>query len=115
MPIRQVDTTDDLRIWRSFQYGKLVDILMLDTRNYERDITDLYYNTAQIAAVSNDTQRSLMGGRQENWFYHQLTQSQDRGAIWKLIGQQILVAPLSYGEATFSVNYDAWDGYNQNR
>lgn len=65
MPIRQVNTTDDLRIWRSFEYGKLADITMLDTRNYERDITDLYYNTAQVAAMSNDTQRSLMGGKQE--------------------------------------------------
>lgn len=65
MPIRQVDTTDDLRIWRSFQYGRLADIMMLDTRNYERDVTDLYYNTAEVAAMSNDTQRSLMGGKQE--------------------------------------------------
>lgn len=65
MPVRQVDTTDDLRIWRNFQYGKLVDIMMLDTRQYERDITDVYYNTAEVAAMSNDTQRSLMGGKQE--------------------------------------------------
>lgn len=42
MPIRQVDTTDSLRIWRKFQYGKLADLLMLDTRNYDRDITDIY-------------------------------------------------------------------------
>lgn len=114
-PIRQVDTTDDLRIWRSFQYGKLADISMLDTRNYERDITDLYYNTAQVAAISNDTQRSLMGGKQEAWFYDELVKSSKRGAIWRIIGQQILVAHVAYGQATFPINYDSWDGYNQNR
>ena len=32
MPIRQVDMDDNLRIWRSFQIGKLVDIILLDTR-----------------------------------------------------------------------------------
>lgn len=32
MPIRQVDTTDKLRIYRQFQYGKLADINMADTR-----------------------------------------------------------------------------------
>lgn len=42
MPIRQVDTTDGLRIWRKFQYGKLADLMMLDTRNFDRDVTDLY-------------------------------------------------------------------------
>ncbi|CAO1615251.1 unnamed protein product [Parajaminaea phylloscopi] len=114
-PIRQVDTTDDLRIWRSFQYGKLADIHMLDTRNYERDITDVYYNTAQVAAISNDTQRSLMGGKQEAWFYDELVKSNKRGATWKIVGQQIIVGHIAEGQATYPVDYDAWDGYNQNR
>lgn len=43
MPIRQVGNgaADTLRIWRKFQYGKLADIAMLDTRNFDRDVTDL--------------------------------------------------------------------------
>ncbi|KAJ8520400.1 hypothetical protein ONZ45_g2760 [Pleurotus djamor] len=45
MPIRQVDPNNRLRIWRNFQIGKLIDLTMLDTRQYSRDITDLYYNT----------------------------------------------------------------------
>jgi alkaline phosphatase D len=32
MPIRQVDVQDQLRIWRNFQIGKLLDLTMLDTR-----------------------------------------------------------------------------------
>ncbi|PWN87274.1 hypothetical protein FA10DRAFT_297687 [Acaromyces ingoldii] len=116
MPIRQVDTAGDtLRIWRKFQYGKLADIAMLDTRNYDRDITDLYYNTAEVASLANDTARSLMGGKQERWLYHNLIHSQKRGATWKLIGQQIIVNHLNYGEADFPVDYDAWDGYEANR
>ena len=42
MPLRQVDLDDNLRIWRSFQLGQLLDIVMLDTRQYDRSITDLY-------------------------------------------------------------------------
>lgn len=49
------------------------------------------------------------------WFYDSLKQSNDRGAIWKLVGQQIIVTPTSYGQASFGTNYDAWDGYNANR
>ena len=41
MPIRQVDLDDNLRIWRSFKMGKLMDLIILDTRNYDRSITGL--------------------------------------------------------------------------
>lgn len=32
MPLRQVEMDDNLRIWRSFSLGSLVDLIMLDTR-----------------------------------------------------------------------------------
>lgn len=51
MPIRQVDTDDNLRIWRTFQIGKLADMIMLDTRQYNRSITDLYWNTDDMWVV----------------------------------------------------------------
>lgn len=115
MPIRQVDTTDSLRIWRKFRYGKLADIFMLDTRNFDRDITDIYWNTASIAAMSNDTGRSLMGGKQERWLYSNMIQSEQRGTIWKVLGQQIVTNWLNYGQTTFMYNEDSWQGYLANR
>lgn len=41
MPLRQVDMDDNLRIWRNFRLGKLLDLVMLDTRAYDRSITRL--------------------------------------------------------------------------
>lgn len=38
---RQTDLDDGLRIWRSFKMGKLLDLIILDTRNYDRSITSL--------------------------------------------------------------------------
>lgn len=32
---------DGLRIWRNFQMGNLFDLIMIDTRNYDRSITDI--------------------------------------------------------------------------
>lgn len=32
MPLRQVQMDDHLRIWRSFSFGSLMDLIMLDTR-----------------------------------------------------------------------------------
>src|ERR1700761_335421 len=83
MPIRQVDMDDNLRIWRTFSFGNLFDLIMLDTRHYDRSITDLYWNTHYVHEISNDAGRSMMGSRQENWFYTQLNNSQERSSTWK--------------------------------
>ena len=88
MPIRQVEMDDNLRIWRSFSIGSLLDLIMLDTRQYDRSITDLYWNTHYIHEISNDAGRSMMGSRQENWFYSQLVASKQRAAAWRVIGSQ---------------------------
>jgi alkaline phosphatase D len=118
MPLRQVEMDDSLRIWRSFAIGNLVDLIMLDTRQYNRDITDLYWNTDYIHAISNDAGRSMMGPRQEYWFYDSLKQSAARGATWRLIGSQTVFSRLNESEVYGNVNpldYDAWDGYQANR
>ncbi|OBZ69218.1 Alkaline phosphatase D [Grifola frondosa] len=96
----------------NFQIGKLLDLTMLDTRQYDRDITDLYYNTEAINEIASVNNRSLMGTAQENWFYDTLSSSKERGAIWRIVGQQIVFTQLNeFGE--FDV--DAWDGYRANR
>lgn len=109
MPIRQVAMDDNLRIWRSFQLGKLADLIMLDTRQYDRSITDLYWNTDYIAQLAQDAGRSLMGPRQESWFYETLSQSAERGATWRIVGSQIIFSQLA------PTNLDAWSGYEANR
>ncbi|KAK3209421.1 hypothetical protein GRF29_69g1719734 [Pseudopithomyces chartarum] len=118
MPIRQVEMDDNLRIWRSFSIGKLLDLVMLDTRQYDRSITDLYWNTDYIHDISNDAGRSMMGSRQENWFYSQLSESSSRGATWRIIGSQVIFSRINqsaaYGEEN-PLNYDAWDGYQSNK
>ncbi|KAF2203455.1 hypothetical protein GQ43DRAFT_479007 [Delitschia confertaspora ATCC 74209] len=118
MPIRQVEMDDNLRIWRSFKIGKLVDLIMLDTRNYDRSITDLYWNTDYVHQISNDAGRSLMGPRQESWFYNELSTSAKRGATWRIIGSQIIFSRLNQSRASGDenpLNYDAWDGYQANK
>lgn len=67
MPIRQVDMDNNLRIWRSFSIGSLFDLIMLDTRNYDRSITTLGWNDDYVTEISNDAGRTLMGSIQENW------------------------------------------------
>ena len=82
---------------------------MLDTRQYDRSITDLYWNTDYVHDISNDAGRSVMGSRQENWFYNSLIQSNNRGAAWRIIGSQIVFSRLNESVALGNdnpLNYD---------
>ncbi|KAI8964710.1 phosphodiesterase/alkaline phosphatase D precursor [Daldinia sp. FL1419] len=118
MPIRQVDMDDNLRIWRDFKFGNLFDLVMLDTRQYDRTITDLYWNTEYLGDIYNDASRSLMGPRQEAWFYRTLRESSARGATWRIIGNQIVFSRMNQSLANsedLPFNYDQWDGYQANR
>ncbi|KAI1490665.1 PhoD-like phosphatase-domain-containing protein [Biscogniauxia mediterranea] len=112
MPIRQVDLDDNLRVWRTFQMGKLFDLIILDTRNYDRSITSLNWNNDYISMISNDASRSLMGSHQENWFYNELTKSAQRGATWRIVGNQVI---FSHIVESFGLNGDNWNGYVANR
>jgi len=35
-----------------------------------------------------------MGGRQESWFYNTLSESKERGATWRIIGNQIIFSRI---------------------
>ena len=114
--IRQVDMDDNLRIWRNFKMGKLFDLIMLDTRNYDRSITTLDWNDDYVADLKDNAGRSLMGSHQENWFNNQLSESHERGATWRIIGNQITFSQMN-NSAVYSeeLNADQWDGYTANR
>jgi alkaline phosphatase D len=83
---------------------------MLDTRNYDRSITTLDWNDDYIEELKDDAGRSLMGSAQENWFYRSLSESQDRGASWRIIGNQIIFSRMN-NSAVYSnpLNADQWD------
>lgn len=102
MPVRKPDPADTLRIFRKLRYGKLLDLVMLDTRLYDKDEQNL--------GARNDTSRHIMGPAERAWFYQQLD---DTATRWKIIGNQVMFAPLQiFGQP---VNADQWDGYNYER
>lgn len=62
--------------------------------------SNLYLATSvTVYNISNTEARSLMGERQESWFYDQLKESKKRQAKWRLIGQQIVFSQLNYSAA----------------
>lgn len=105
MPIRELPT----QLFRSFRFGTLVDLVMLDTRLHGRD--------EQIAAddheAARNPSRSILGEDQTNWLLDSLSESKARGSLWRVVGQQVIFSPFTDGVARF--NPDSWDGYRENR
>jgi alkaline phosphatase D len=104
MPVREFKGTG-IHLYRDFRFGRLVDLLMLDTRAL-RD----RQATPRDAATLGDATRSVLGADQEAWLFANLRRSQQSGHAWRLLGQQILFAPLTPAGVA-PQNTDVWDGY----
>jgi alkaline phosphatase D len=111
MPIREEPSTRQPRIYRSFQFGGLADLLMLDTRLVGRDGQA---DGRETIAVLDDPKRSLLGRAQEEWLVAELAASKRAHVTWQLLGQQVMFAPCSLPGAA-AISTDAWDGYRPER
>ncbi len=100
MPIRT--GSDKAKIYRSFDFGKLVSLHMLDTRLIGRDqqidivdLAGLKGPAAQGAAFTTFTSptRQLLGKDQMDWLTAQMAAST---ATWQVLGQQVLMARMEF-------------------
>jgi alkaline phosphatase D len=111
MPIREDRSMRQPRIYRSFAFGDLADLIMLDTRLVDRD--ELKPKRESISVI-DDPKRSLLGRAQEEWLFAELAASKRAGVTWQLLGQQVMFAPCSLPGAN-SISTDTWDGYRPAR
>lgn len=71
------------------------------------------WNNNYIDLIRDDPSRTLMGSRQENWFYRTLSESKNRGAKWRVVGNQIIFSRIFTNDAgamsgdNWSVSYPA--------
>lgn len=141
LPIRVPDAANPLKIYRSFDFGTLASLHMLDTRLIGRD--EQLTLPAFLEGAGLGAGRQMLGTEQSAWLTAQMTAS---SATWQVLGQQVLMArmeiPLSVASsftletlAEFTLakatpeplrsdaqralvsqrrapyNLDAWDGY----
>jgi alkaline phosphatase D len=107
MPIREAwDGSGDPMIYRGFRFGDLVDLSMLDTRLVGRDRPVAREEVAALA----DPARSILGAEQERWLFDRLVTSQRDGVAWRVLGQQVMLAPVQRRDGSV-LSTDKWDGY----
>lgn len=112
LPIRP-KAPDSYSIYRTIPMGPLVDLIIIDTRIEGRDeevgLTD---------PAIDDPNRTMLGAEQKQWLKQQLSAST---AQWKIIGNQVMFAPLELPAIPFIfpnggiLNADQWDGYRPER
>lgn len=106
----------ELRLHSRYRFGRLADLLLLDTRQFRdpqvcssRAPRPAGYGTPAACPAWNDPRRTLLGAAQEQWLDTQLAQS---GGGWTVLGQQTLFGRRDTqpgpGELLWN---DGWDGY----
>lgn len=109
LPIRLPEPNEETKIYRSFNYGNLADIFVLDTRIIGRDEQLSFIDQLDPNNV-NDPSRELLGSEQLDWLKDGL---QNSTAKWKVIAQQVMVGPFTILDIV--LNSDQWDGYAAER
>ncbi|MFN5633545.1 MAG: alkaline phosphatase D family protein [Flavobacteriia bacterium] len=104
LPIRP-KVEGNTQIFRSFEFGNLAEVIMLDTRLEGRD-----EQAALGSAALNDTSRTILGTEQFTWLKDELSNSSQ---TWKVLGNQVMMGKINVLGSP--LNTDGWDGYPAER
>lgn len=115
MPLRRssMHSGPNLPLYRRLRFGDLLEMSVLDTRQYRSDqpCGDRAQPTCAERIAPGQT---ILGDAQRRWLFGGLAAS---AARWNVLAQQVVVAELrgenAAGETTFSM--DKWDGYPAER
>jgi alkaline phosphatase D len=115
LPIRVAGSALPPTIYRSFAFGNLFDLIMLDTRIVGRAQQAGNLDDPGDPAIWTDPGRQLLGSEQEAWLTTALSDSQQRGATWRVVGNQVMFAETKHPLRGNILNADQWDGYQPAR
>jgi alkaline phosphatase D len=110
MPLRRslIPTGPDMRLYRRLAFGNLIDLSVLDTRQY-RSNQACEGKAPPDCAERLDPARTMLGADQEQWLFENLANARAR---WTVIGQQVPTFARHTGtSAPDSFGVDKWQGY----
>ena len=119
VPVRAKPPGNDgsMRIYRSFRFGDLVTLPVVDDRQYRTPLATEGQGPASppggypLLPAALDSNATILGKEQERWLQRTLDRS---GAQWNVLAQQTQMAAVDHTpEDGPSSGYstDSWDGY----
>jgi len=115
MPIRLPSGRQgaSMQIYRPLQFGTLMDMIILDTRQYRNDQA-CGDGMKPSCDQHREPNRTLLGEAQKDWLFKRLRTS---GSTWNVMAQQVMMGRLlrrnEQEEEMFLM--DIWDGYPDER
>lgn len=101
-----------MQLYRQIRIGDLLDVNMLDTRQYRSD-QPCGDRWAPDCPGASRADAQMLGTRQEAWLIDRLGTSK---AQWKTLAQQVMVMDLDRNPAPGATyNLDSWGGYRAPR
>ncbi|MDX1516352.1 MAG: alkaline phosphatase D family protein [Woeseiaceae bacterium] len=94
MPVRAAHARESTRIYRRYDYGDLLTLILLDTRLHGRDRQPDAGPGADgesIREALENPDRRLLGGEQEAWLRRTLQDTD--GTTWQVVAQQVMLSP----------------------
>ena len=115
MPLRRaaVPAGSNLLLYRRLRFGALIDLSVLDTRQYRSKLA-CGGGSKTACAEALAAERTILGAEQERWLFENLTSVR---STWTVLGQQVPTFARDFRSmdpaARFSM--DKWDGYIASR
>ena len=115
MPLRKssLPSGPHLQLYRKADFGRLANLLVLDTRQYRTDQPN-GDRRSPINAAALDRSSSMLGTKQRNWLYRSLLQSH---GTWNVLAQQVMMGLVGFpsGDQPPVYSMDQWPGYAAER
>ncbi len=99
LPIRPIE--DKKKIFRSFDFGNLISLHMLETRLFGRSKqlnygnyfkADGSFDATKFVQDLSSSKRTMLGAEQLQWLQEKMQKSQ---STWQVLGQQVLMGGMS--------------------
>ena len=116
MPLRRASmpTGPDMQLYRRLRFGDLIEMNVLDTRQYRSPQPCGGGGNRPTCAAHVSDGQTILGPEQRRWLFEGLAASEAR---WNVLAQQVMLARLrrvdDEGVETWSM--DKWDGYPRER
>lgn len=112
MPLRAsaLPSGPHLPLYRRLKFGNLIDLNVLDTRQYRSKQACADSARAECARTAADPARTILGTAQEKWLFANLAST---AATWTVLGQQVptFARDNSGTNPAAPFSMDKWDGY----
>jgi alkaline phosphatase D len=110
MPLRMpsIPSGPHMRIYRRLVFGSLIDLSVLDTRQWRSD--QACNDGLRNCPASLDAARTMLGAEQEKWVFGNLA---DARARWTVLSQQVYSFARDFVKQSPDARFgmDVWDGY----